>query len=177
MMVDTAVSVDAVNVALLTVRVAVGAMIIAHGYNHIWGGGGLAGTAGWFESMGLRPGRLHAVVASVTELVAGVALVVGLAVPLAAGAVLGVMVVAWITAHRTNGFFIFRPGQGWEYVMVVSAVCVAIGTVGPGQWSLDHVAGWGLSGWWPLVVTVVVGLGGSLGLLAVFWRPGPTADT
>lgn len=173
-MVDTAVSPDAVNVALLTVRVAVGAMIVAHGYNHIWGGGGLAGTAGWFESMGLRPGRLHAVVASVTELLAGVALVLGVAVPLAAGAVLGVMVVAWLTAHRTNGFFIFRPGQGWEYVMVVSAVCVAIGTVGPGQWSLDDALGWGLSGWWPLVVTLVVGVGGSFGLLAAFWRPGRT---
>jgi len=53
---------------------------------------------------------------------------------------------------------------------------VAIGTVGPGQWSVDHAAGWGLSGWWPLVVTLVVGVGGSLGLLAVFWRPGRTAD-
>jgi putative oxidoreductase len=169
------VNVDAVNLALAVLRASIGAMIIAHGWNHMFGGGGLAGTAGWFESMGLRPGRLHAVMASVVEIVAGVLLLLGLLVPFAAGAVLGVMVVAWITAHRTNGFFIFAPGQGWEYVMVVSAVCVAIGTVGPGQWSLDNALDLSMSGWWPLVVTVVVGLGGSLGLLAVFWRPGRTA--
>jgi putative oxidoreductase len=170
------VSGDAVNLALALLRAGVGAMIIAHGWNHLFGGGGLAGTAGWFNSLGLRPGRLHALMASVVELVAGVLLLLGLFVPFAAGAVLGVMVVAWITAHRSNGFFIFAPGQGWEYVMVVSVVAVAIGTVGPGQWSLDHAFDLSMSGWWPMVVTVVVGLGGSLGLLAVFWRPGRTAS-
>lgn len=169
------VNADAVNLALAMLRIAVGAMIIAHGWNHLFGGGGLAGTANWFQSLGLRPGKLHALTASVTELVAGVLLVLGLFVPLAAGMVLGVMMVAWITAHRTNGFFIFAPGQGWEYVMVVSFVAVAIGTVGPGHWSLDHAFDLSMSGWWPMVVTVVVGVGGSLGLLAVFWRPGRSA--
>jgi putative oxidoreductase len=101
-----------VNLALLLLRAGVGAMILAHGWNHLFGGGGLEGTAGWFASMGLRPGKLHALMASVTELAAGVLLIVGLFTPLAAGALLGVMLVAWITAHRTNGFFIFRPGQG-----------------------------------------------------------------
>jgi putative oxidoreductase len=170
------VSGDAVNLALALLRASVGAMIIAHGWNHLFGGGGLAGTTRWFNSLGLRPGRLHALMASVVELVAGVLLLLGLFVPFAAGAVMGVMVVAWITAHRSNGFFIFAPGQGWEYVMVVSVVAVAIGTVGPGQWSLDHAFDLSMSGWWPMVVTVVVGLGGSLGLLAVFWRPGRTAS-
>jgi putative oxidoreductase len=170
------VNADAVNLALAMLRIAVAAMILAHGWNHLFGGGGLAGTARWFQSMGLRPGKLHALTASVTELVAGVLLLLGLFVPVAAGMVLGVMVVAWITAHRTNGFFIFAPGQGWEYVMVVSVVAVAIGTVGPGHWSLDHALDLSMSGWWPMVVTVVVGLGGALGLLAVFWRPGRTAD-
>lgn len=170
------VGVDAVNLALTLLRVAVGAMIIAHGWNHLFGGGGLAGTAGWFDSLGLRPGKLHALMASIVELVAGVLLILGLFTPFAAGALLGVMVVAWITAHRSNGFFIFAPGQGWEYVMVVSVVAVAIGTVGPGQWSLDHAFDLSMSGWWPMVVTVVVGLGGSLGLLAVFWRPGRSAS-
>jgi putative oxidoreductase len=166
------VDVSAVNLALLVLRVCVGGMILAHGWNHLFGPGGVEGTASWFSSIGLRPGRLHAVLASVTELVAGVLLIAGLAVPLAAGALAGVMVVAWVTAHRTNGFFIFRPGQGWEYVMVVTVVALAIGTLGAGEWSLDGVWGLGLSGWWPLVVTAAVGFGGSAGLLAVFWRPG-----
>jgi putative oxidoreductase len=173
---NAAVAPAALDTALLLLRFAVGGMILAHGWNHLFGGGKLAGTASWFESLGLRPGRLHGLLASVTELVAGVLIVVGLLFPWAAGALLGVMVVAWLTAHRTNGFFIFRPGQGWEYVMVVSFVALAMGTVGPGQWSLDDAFGLGLSGWWPFIVTVAVGLGGSLGLLAVVWRPGGTPD-
>ena len=39
---------DAVNLALLVLRVALGLTIIAHGYNHAWGGGKIEGTAGWF---------------------------------------------------------------------------------------------------------------------------------
>jgi putative oxidoreductase len=167
---------EAVNLALLLLRAGVGAMILAHGWNHLFGGGGLEGTAGWFASMGLRPGKLHALMASVTELAAGVLLIVGLFTPLAAGALLGVMLVAWITAHRTNGFFIFRPGQGWEYVAIVSVVAVAIGTLGAGAWSLDGVWNLGWSGWVPMVVTLVIGVGGTAGLLGVFWRPDRTTS-
>ena len=50
------------------------------------------------------------------------------------------MLVAFITNHMKNGFFIFRPGEGYEYVMTLTLVAVAIGTIGPGQWSIDgHV--------------------------------------
>lgn len=166
----------AVDLVLLLLRVAVGAMIIAHGYNHIFGGGKIQGTAGWFASMGLKPGIVHAWMASVTELGAGTLLILGLATPLGAAGVAGVMVVAWITAHRTNGFFIFKPGQGWEYVMIVTFVALTIGTVGPGQWSLDHSVfpDWhGTSG---LATTAFGGIGGALLLLAAFWRPNRDAS-
>jgi putative oxidoreductase len=168
---ESLTSSDAVDLVLALLRVVVGGMIIAHGWNHLFGGGKLEGTASWFASMGLRPGRLHATLATATEFGAGTLLILGLLTPLAAAGVLGVMLVAWITAHRTNGFFIFRPGQGWEYVMVVSAVALAIGTLGAGGWSLDEVLGLAASGWWGFVVTAVVGIGGAALLLAVFWRP------
>jgi putative oxidoreductase len=167
----TLASAEAVDVALALVRVVVGGMIIAHGWNHLFGGGKLDGTASWFASMGLRPGRLHAILATATEFVAGTLLILGLLTPAGAAGVLGVMVVAWITAHRTNGFFIFRPGQGWEYVMVVSAVALVIGTIGAGRWSLDHAFGLAASGWLGLAVTAGGGIGGAALLLAVFWRP------
>jgi putative oxidoreductase len=167
---------DATAFALALIRVVIGGMIIAHGWNHLFGGGKLAGTAAWFGSMGLRPARLHAITATATEFVAGVLLIVGLATSWAAAGVLGVMVVAWITAHRTNGFFIFRPGQGWEYVMVVSAVALAIGTLGAGRWSLDEALGLAMGGWSGLVITAAAGIGGAAVLLAVFWRPSRTAE-
>ncbi len=103
---------------LLVVRVAVGATMIAHGYNHIYRGGKIKGTAGWFESLGMKPGILHAWLASLTELAGGAGLVVGLLTPLAAGALIGTLVVAFVTNHRKAGFFVFRrPTEGWEYLM------------------------------------------------------------
>src|SRR5690242_13705262 len=105
------------NAALLLLRVVVGFTMLAHGYNHVWGGGKIAGTARWFESLGLKPGILHAWMASLTELGSGPLLIVGLATPLAAAGVVGVMTVAFLTNHLPHGFFIFRPGEGYEYVL------------------------------------------------------------
>ncbi len=130
-------STSSVNMALLILRVTVGAVFLAHGINHIYGGGKIAGTARWFESLGMKPGILHAWMASLVEVAAGAALVLGLFTPIAAAGVVGVMLVAFITNHMKNGFFIFRPGEGYEYVMTLTLVAVAIGTVGPGDWSID----------------------------------------
>jgi putative oxidoreductase len=162
---------SATDAALLLLRVTVGATIIAHGYNHIYGGGKIEGTAGWFASMGLKPGIVHAWMASITELGAGLLLILGLANPLGAAGVLGVMVVAWLTAHRTNGFFIFKPGQGYEYVMVLSVVALCLGALGPGEWSIDGALDWSTGGWTGAAVTAVLGIGGALALLAACWRP------
>ena len=67
--------VDAVNLALLVFRCGIGAVMLAHGINHIWNGGKLVidGTAGWFESMGMRPPLVQAWLASITEIAAGAA--------------------------------------------------------------------------------------------------------
>jgi putative oxidoreductase len=167
--------------ALLVLRIAAGLMIATHGYAHIWKKGKLtiAGTAGWFGSMGMRPPLVQAWLASITEIGSGVLLTVGLFTPLAAAGLFGVMVVAFLIAHRTNGFFIYNEGQGWEYVAIVMAVALSIGTVGPGQWSLDELFGitlWGLTngvqGTWRGMLTVLfAGGGGALLLLATCWRP------
>jgi putative oxidoreductase len=164
---------NAANLGLLALRVAIGATMIAHGYNHVWRGGRIAGTGRWFESLGMRPGALHAWLASVTELVAGTLLILGLLTPVAAGACAGVMVVAWITNHLKNGFFIFRPGEGWEYVMNLCVASLAVAFIGAGGWSLDRVLGLDetFAGWTGALLGLAVGVGGSLALLAVFWRP------
>ena len=65
------VSTGQIDLGLLLLRVAVGATMAVHGWNHIFGGGKIAGTAGWFESLGMRPGKLHAWLASITEVAAG----------------------------------------------------------------------------------------------------------
>jgi len=168
---------DAVDFALLALRGAIGAVMFAHGWNHIFGGGKIQGTAGWFASLGMKPGILHAWLASLAELAAGASLVLGLLTPLGAAAVVGTMTVALVTNHRGNGFFIFRPGEGWEYVMTLIACGVTLGVVGPGQWSLDEAFdlfqtdGAPIPGGTGLAIVLVAGFGGAMALLVGFWRP------
>jgi putative oxidoreductase len=110
--------------------------------------------------------------ASVTEVGSGFLLILGLLTSLAAAGVIGVMVVAWITNHLRNGFFIFREGEGWEYVMVLTVCGVVIAVLGPGSWSLDSALGvTGLWGWTGLWIALVGGIGGSGLLLLTSWRP------
>jgi putative oxidoreductase len=166
-------SIPAEDLAPLVLRATLGVVFVAHGYNHLFGGGRIAGTAKWFESLGMRPGIVHAGTASLTELGAGLLLLCGLLTPLACAGVVGTMSVAWVTNHLRNGFFIFRPGEGYEYVMTLTLTAVGLSGVGPGQWSLDHAVGWFASdGWLNLALTTAVGFGGAAALLAACWRPG-----
>jgi putative oxidoreductase len=163
-----------IDLAMLILRVAAGLMIMMHGYAHVWKGGksAIAGTAGWFGSMGMRPPLVQAWLASITELGAGALLVLGFLTPLAAAGLFGVMVVAFLIAHRSNGFFIYNPGQGWEYVAMIMAIALAIGAVGGGKWSLDNAFNIDVfRGWRGLATVVIAGGGGALALLATCWRP------
>src|SRR5437588_739576 len=119
----------AVNLSLLVLRVVLGVVFLAHGINHVSRGGKIPGTARWFESLGMKPGILHAWLASLTEIGSGALLVVGFLTPLAGAGVVGVMVVAWVTNHLKNGFFIFRPGEGSEHVMTLTPLGAGIAQV------------------------------------------------
>lgn len=173
-----------VDIASLLVRVALGITMLAHGYNHAFGGGKLPGTARWFESIGIRPGRVHALFATLTELGVAPLLFLGLLTPLAAAGVLGVMLVALISNHLKNGYFIFRPGEGYEYVLFISLTALALGALGGGGWSIDRVIsdhsdsfGRWLSGWRGFGVCAVAGGGGAFLLLATCWRPNRSPST
>ena len=163
---------EAFDVGLLLLRLAIGATFIAHGYNHMGTKQKFAGTAKWFSGLGMRFGSAQALLASLTEVGAGVLLILGLLTPLAAGALAGTMFVAFLIAHRSNGFFIFRPGQGWEYVMNLFVACIAVGAMGAGSWSLDDAFGisYGaaLNGLW---IALAIGVGGGALLLLTCWRP------
>jgi putative oxidoreductase len=161
------------DIAALLLRLSVGGTMIAHGWNHAFGGGGIAGTAGWFESIHVRPGRLNALVATATELGAGLLLVLGLLTPLAAAAVVGTMLVALVTNHLRNGFFIFRPGEGYEYVLMIIVASCALGALGAGTWSVDHHLDPHVDGWAGLAITAGVGAVAGVLTLAAFWRPEP----
>ncbi|CAA9255494.1 MAG: hypothetical protein AVDCRST_MAG50-2596 [uncultured Acidimicrobiales bacterium] len=164
---------EGVDVASLALRVSVGFVMLAHGWNHAFGGGRLAGTGRWFESIGIRPGWLNARLATYTELAVGPMLIVGLLTPLAAAGVVGTMGVALVANHLKNGFFIFRKGEGYEYVLVLIAAAVAIGAIGGGAASVDNALGLTdeLSGAAVGALTLVLGAAGAALVLALFWRP------
>ncbi len=167
-------AVTAADVAVLVFRVAVGVVFVAHGYNHIFGGGKIQGTGRWFESLGMKPGILHAWFASLTEVGAGLLLIVGALTPLASAGVIGTMLVAWITNHLRNGFFIFRPGEGYEYVMTLTFAGVGLAGIGAGRISLDHTFNWfDPPGWVGFLIGIGAGVLGAAGLLITCWRPEP----
>ena len=171
----------AYDVGVLILRVVLGLTMAAHGYNKFFGKGGLTGTAGWFDSMGMKPGMLHARIAATTEMSAGWAWPLGLLTPIPAAGFVALMLVAAWTVHRPNGFFIVK--EGWEYNLVLAASAVGIATIGAGKFSLDYAlfrtTGFYdfLHGWWGLVISLGLGLAGGIGQLAIFYRPpakGPT---
>ncbi len=162
------------DLGLLIVRLALGPMLVMHGYNKVFGSGGLEGTTRWFDGIGLRPARVHARVAAVTEIGAGVAMTLGLLTGLVSAAFVGLMVVAARTDHRGKGYFVFKGG--WEYVLLVAVVAVGLAATGPGRWSLDHAFGLDLSGAWWALVAAVLGVGAALGMLAVSYRPEPSGS-
>ena len=163
--------VDAVNLVLLGARVLLGATMFAHGYQKVFKGGKLPGTAGWFDSIGMKPGMMHARMADATEMGSGVLLALGLLTSLAGAAYVALMIVAAWTVHRANGFFIVK--SGWEYNLVLAIVGVLFGTLGAGKYSLDHsfeIADT-MSGSTGLLISLGIGVIGGIGQLAIFYRP------
>lgn len=147
------------EIGLLVLRVVIGALFVGHGTQKLfgwWGDRGLDGTSGFMESLGYRPGREHAIAAGVAEAGAGALLALGLFTPLAAAAVIGVMVNAVVAVHLPNGLWV--TNGGYEYNLVLATAALTVAMTGPGNWSLDAAAGWELAG--PLwgVVTLLLGI-------------------
>ena len=163
--------ITAYDVGLLILRLVLGLTMAAHGLNKFFGGGRIPGTARWFESIGMKPGKFHATVAACTETAAGLGLAAGLLTPIPAAGFVSLMIVAAWTVHRPNGFFIVK--EGWEYNLVLAASAVAVATVGPGKLSLDYLIfhkNW-MDGWAGLAISLGLGLAGAIGQLVIFYRP------
>jgi putative oxidoreductase len=130
------------DLGVLALRLALGAVFLAHGAQKAFGafgGPGFQGATGFIGSMGFRPARFWTALAVGGELVAGVLFLLGLLTSLAGLLVLGTMAVAIAKVHGPKGFFVQNGGYEYNLVPIIAALAVA--AMGPGRFSLDYVLG------------------------------------
>jgi putative oxidoreductase len=127
------------SVGRLATRVLIGGLFVGHGGQKLFGwfgGPGRAGTEGMMESLQMRPAKVHALAAGVSETAGGALLLTGLATPLAAATLTGVMTTAIRKVHAPNGPWV--TNGGWEYNAVLIAAVTSLAETGPGAFSLDR---------------------------------------
>jgi putative oxidoreductase len=159
---------------LLIVRLVIGLGFASHGAQKLFGwfgGYGLAGTGGFFESMGFKPGKLFAGAAGVGELLGGLLLALGLGGPIGSMLIISVMLVAILAVHLDGGFF---APKGIELPLTYAAIGFTFAFVGFGAYSLDAVLGLNTV-WTPALEWLFVGLGIVGGLLNLGARRKPAA--
>ena len=161
------------NEGLFLARLVFGLLMAGHGSQKLFGwfgGYGLNGTGGFFETLGFRPGRFYAAAASLGEIVGGVLLVLGFLGPIGPAITLGVMIVAAVSVHWKNG--IFATSNGIELPLLYAGAAVALAFTGPGRFSVDALLG--LTGFWtPAFVSaaLVIGIVGGVVNLAIRRTP------
>lgn len=131
------------DTAFFILRVLLGIVFFPHGAQKAlgwFGGGGFSGTMGFFESAGIP--AIFAVLAILAEFLGSIGLIVGLLTRVAAFGITCVMLVAIMTVHLPNGFFMNwsgkQAGEGFEYHLLVLAITIVLMMRGGGRWSLDR---------------------------------------
>jgi|NGEPerStandDraft_6_1074524.scaffolds.fasta_scaffold60004_2 putative oxidoreductase len=164
------------SVGRLAARGLIGGLFVGHGTQKLFGwfgGPGRAGTEAMMESLGMRPAKANALAAGLTETVGGGLLAAGLATPLAAAALTGVMTTAIKKVHLPNGPW--AANGGWEYNAVLIAAAITLAETGPGSLSLDHALGTERSGPAWALAALATGVGTAALTMAAARRGSPTA--
>jgi putative oxidoreductase len=135
---------SAVDRAALLLRAVVGFVFVGHGAQKLFGwfgGGGIDGTAAFFESISIPAPHFFAVFVGLTELGGGLLIAAGLLTVAAAAALIGDMLVAIVTLTGAHGFFVETPNGGWEINFVIIGLLGALTLIGAGAWSIDSALG------------------------------------
>jgi len=158
------------SIGLLILRVVLGGLLVGHGTQKLFGwfgGGGLDGSARFMGSLRYRQPRVAAALAGLAEAGGGFFLALGFLTPLAAAALIGVMVNA---AAASAGRGLWASKGGFELPLFYAVSAAALAFTGPGAISIDRALGWGLSGWMWGLGAIALGLGSAA---AVLWSRRP----
>ena len=161
----------------LAARAVIGGLFIGHGTQKLFGwfgGPGRAGTEAMMDSLALRPAKVTALTAGVTETAGGSLLAAGFATPAAAAALTGVMTTAITKVHWRNGPW--AANGGWEYNVVLIAALAALVDTGPGDLSLDHLLGTERKGPGWALGALALGVGTAAATMAVGRRGSPATQ-
>jgi putative oxidoreductase len=157
------------------IRGVIGPLFVGHGTQKLFGwfgGHGVEGTGGFFESVGLRPGRRHATAAGVAETAGGALLTLGALTPLAATMISATMLTAIRKVHIKQGPWV--TNNGYEYNLVVIAAMAAITEIGPGRPSVDSVRFPNLKGTsWSAAMLAAAAAGSALATSSRFVEAAP----
>jgi len=124
----------ATTAGVTLLRVSLGVMYLAHSLLLKVATFGLAGTAGYFVSLGLPRWLAYATVAA--EVIGGAAILLGIKARWFALALTPILVGALATAHAANGWVFSAPGGGWEYPAYLVVLSVAQFLLGDGALAL-----------------------------------------
>lgn len=153
------------DAGLLIVRLVAGGLMAAHGAQKLFGwfgGYGLAGTAGFMEQLGFRPGRVFASAAATAEFGGGLLIALGLLGPAGPALVLATMIVGAVTVHWHNG--VFAMSNGIELPLLYAVVAVGLALTGYGAYSFDFAIGLAPL-WTPAVAWAAIAVGIAGGML------------
>lgn len=117
---------------LALVRLAAGLVFVMHGWRKVQAGP--AAVAESFAGLGLPLPMVSSLLATAAEFGGGLLLIAGLWTRLAAIPLAFTMLVAMVTVHLAQGFFL---PQGYEYTLTLLAVCVGLALAGGGAPSVD----------------------------------------
>jgi putative oxidoreductase len=166
---STIIDLTTFSVGLLIARLVFGLLMAAHGTQKLlgwFGGHGLAGTAGFFDSIGFRPGRFFATLAASTEVLSGILVATGFLGPVGPALMISVMIVAAVSMHWKNG--VFAANNGIEVPLLYGVVAATLLLTGPGLYSLDAMLGLGILSTPALqLAALAIGVIGGIGNLVV----------
>ena len=127
------------RLAVVMLRLLLGAVFVLHGSQKLLGGGGVAGFAGVLAKMGIEPHVPLAWVVAITEFVGGICVFLGFLTRFWAAGLVIDMAVALFKVHLANGFFISK--NGFEFVLTLGILALAVVFMGPGAPSVDRATG------------------------------------
>ena len=125
-----------IDAGLLVLRVVAGVVFFMHGYQKLFDNG-ISATQTGFDMMGAPLPDVTAVIVTFLELVGGIALVAGVMTRVVAALLAIDMVAAFAIVHQENGFF--AANGGFELVLLLAGVAVALMVTGAGAYAVDAI--------------------------------------